>query len=448
MQRTLAPFAALMMAGCASAPVFNYLAQSRPTPFGKQISGFVDPVRGIWNVGYAFDVPADGQILASYTVANPQVKLEVRGYAPGVPVPVAYAKPDGTLTLPDVHPGTYYLVLSDLTTAGSPYQLSVLFKPVDKELDRAAGPIGTQAGAQPVDLASGQAQVTGTVDYSGMKRDNYWKLTLPGSGALTLHINSGGAAIHAEYINPQGAPQKIDPTSGLQVQNLPAGDYYVHVYADGAGDAGSYTLAAKFDAGDICANGGAACAIDGAESLALQGTPLAGSTRGDVDYSKGTAYHWYKVTVPQAGKLTLNFKPDRRGEKLRCEIMQPGADSGDAIYGNAIRSVQGGDVYLRVSADQPGWGGKYGLNVSFAPVTYLNALITEIDPQDGCILTIQAGASTGVRTGAQCQVVNGGQTLMPCVVEQTFNALSKVRAQPSGPCKVPRGAVVQIPQSL
>jgi len=55
-----------------------------------------------------------------------------------------------------------------------------------------------------------------------------------------VKFDNHGANLSAEFVPPQGAPEKIDPVAGLAKNDLPAGDYFIKVYANDAGDAGRY----------------------------------------------------------------------------------------------------------------------------------------------------------------------------------------------------------------
>src|SRR5207237_1506624 len=134
-------------------------------------------------------------------------------------------------------------------------------------------PYKTQPGARD---RTPPGSVSDVVDYSNMKRTQFWKVSIA-AGGLNLKCNPGGANLTAELIPPAGAAEKIDPNAGLKKEKLQGGDYLVKVYANEPGDAGKYELSSSFVQGDICENGGPACEIAGAEELSL---PHDSNTRG------------------------------------------------------------------------------------------------------------------------------------------------------------------------
>ena len=101
---------------------------------------------------------------------------------------------------------------------------------------------------------------------------------------------------------------------GIKKDELPSGDYFVKVTADDAGDAGKYTLATTFKAGDTCKNGGPACTADGAEEIKVPSD----SKTGEVDFTKSKQFHFYKITLKEKGKLSINYKvlQPPRGSKV------------------------------------------------------------------------------------------------------------------------------------
>ena len=122
----------------------------------------------------------------------------------------------------------------------------------------------------------------------------------------------------------QGAPEKIDPVAGLNKPDLPAGDYYVKVYANDAGDAGRYTVATTFKQGDTCKNE-PHCSPETAEDLKAPSD----NKSADVDVAKGKQFHFYKFTSKDKGKLTISFKilQPPRGSKVAAYFMKTPDDA-------------------------------------------------------------------------------------------------------------------------
>jgi hypothetical protein len=285
--------------------------------------------------------------------------------------------------------------------------------------------------------------VEDSVDYSAQRRTCWWKVPLTAEGALSIKFDNNGNNLSAEFVPQQGAPEKIDPVAGFTKNDLPAGDYFVKVYANDAGDAGRYRLATNFKMGDTCKNGGPACSLEGAEELKLPSD----SKTADVDYSKSKQFHFYKASFKEKGKLTITFKvlQPQRGSKVAAYFMRSPDEEGDKITGAAVTKEidSPGDVYIRVQAPETGDYGKYAISTIFQPANFIPADVVEIG-RSPCLLTVSAGTNQGVRAGLGCTVVNAsGQAIDSCVVDQTFPNLSKVKPA-SSRCNVAPNSKVQI----
>src|SRR6266446_528534 len=295
-------------------------------------------------------------------------------------------------------------------------------------------PGGLIATAKPVNP---QAQISVAIFSEGSGNEPIAK------GALGMKFDNHGANLSAEFVPPQGAPEKIDPVAGLAKNDLAAGDYFIKVYANDAGDAGRYRLATSFKQGDTCKNGGPACSLEGAEELKLPSD----SKTADVDYSRSKQFHFYRATFKERGKLTITFKvlQPQRGSKLAAYFMKNPDDEGDRISGTSVTKEidQPGEFYIRVQAPESGDYGKYAIATIFQPSNFIPADVVEIG-RSPCLLTVSAGTNQGVRAGFGCTVVNAsGQAIDSCVVDQTFPNLSKVKPA-STRCNVAPNAKVQI----
>jgi hypothetical protein len=370
------------------------------------------------------------------------VQLDIDVFADGnVPIATTASQPDKKLTVQDVSSGTIYVVVRESwkEAQNTRFALNTIFKPNDP--DQANGPYKGQSGAR--DLPADKGFVSDTVDYSAMRRTNYWKVALPGEGGLTVKFNPNNANLTAELIQPQGAPTKIDPTVGVSLADVPAGDYFVKVTANDAGDAGKYELSTSFKPGDTCKNGGPACSIEGAEDLKL---PSDNKTS-DVDFTKAKQFHYYKATLKEKGRLTVAFKilNPPRGSKVSAFLMKAPDDDGERILGSS-RTVEldPGEYYLRVQAPEAGDFAKYAINTIFQPNNFISGDVVEIQ-RSPCLLTVSAGANQGVRPGAGCTVVNaaGGAPLDSCSIQEVYPNLSKIRPLAPG-CKIPPTSRVQV----
>ncbi|HUJ24905.1 MAG TPA: hypothetical protein VLW85_02725, partial [Myxococcales bacterium] len=348
---------------------------------------------------------------------------------------------DKKLTVDDLQPGPVFVVVHEPWRTGdaTSFRLTPIFKPADPDAARTT--CKTQATAR--ELPAEHGRVEDSVDYSAMRRTCWWHIALAAEGGLSIKLDNGGANLLAEFSGAQGMPEKIDPAAGLAKADLPAGDYWVKVYANDAGDSGRYSLTTSFTPGDTCKNGGEACAVEGAEPLALPSD----SKSAEVDYS-GRQFHFYKVSLAAQGRLTIDFKALQRGSRISAAFLKAPDDDGEPIAGSsAERSIDApGDYFIRVQAPQPGDAGKYALSISWQPAATIAADVVEIG-QSPCMLTVSAGSNQKVRPGEACTVTAAtGKALESCVVESVFANLSEVRPL-AGSCALPDGARVQITAS-
>ena len=293
------------------------------------------------------------------------------------------------------------------------------------------------------ELPADNGKVEDGVDYSAQRRTCWWKIPLTAEGDLAVKFDNNGNNLSAEFVPQQGAPEKIDPAAGLSKKDLPAGDYFVKVFANDAGDAGRYRLGTVFKMGDTCKNGGPACSPEGAEELKLPSD----SKTADVDYSKSKQFHFYKASLKEKGKLTINFKilQPPRGSKVAAYFMRSADDEGEKISGTSTsKEIDApGDYLIRIQAPESGDYGKYAISTIFQPNNFIPADVVEIG-RSPCLLTVSAGSNQGVRAGLGCTVVNAaGQAMDSCVVDQTFPNLSKVKPA-NAHCAVAPNSKVQI----
>jgi hypothetical protein len=278
-----------------------------------------------------------------------------------------------------------------------------------------------------------------------MKRTNYWRIDTPGEGTLKIAFEPQGNDLAAEIEGTGGAPQAIDPAAGYEKKDLPAGEYYVRVYAKGPGDAGAYRLSTVFEPGDPCKNGGPPCSREGAEELKLPQD----SKVGDVDFKNAKQRHYYKASLKEKGRLTIAFKVlEPRGSRLQAEFLRTPDGAGDRIVGTATKEIDApGDYFIEITAPATGDFGRYALQTTWQPANYVSGEVVEVG-RNPCLLTVQAGTNQGVRPGAPCTIVVGTNpaAIDSCVVDQAYPNLCKVR--PLGPgCRIPNQNVkVQISQ--
>ena len=426
-------------------PAYHFRTLAKDAILGKAIDGTLSDEDAGYADGFKYEVPANGTLLITAKPANASVQLDIEVYSDGsIPVATTKDNADKKLTVQEVQAGTIFVVVKESWKEAQKtrFKLNVIFKPQDP--DGANGPYKTQAGAR--ELPADKGLLGDIVDYSAMRRTNFWKITLQGSGDLSVKFQKDEQAgkMSAEWIPQSGAPEKIDPVVGLSKKDLEPGDYFVKVTADDAGEAGKYTLATTFKGGDTCKNGGPACFIDGAEEMKLP----TDSKQADVDFTKGKQHHFYKFTLKEKGKMTISFKvlTPPRGSKVACFLMKKQDDEGEKMggSGSTTKVLEPGEYFLRVVAPEQGDFGKYALATIFQPDNFIAADVVEkaISP---CMLTVSAGTNQGVRSGVAATIVGPGNAPLDTgVVDTVFPNLSKVR--PFGSCsKIPaNGSKVQI----
>jgi len=334
--------AASLVTGCharwfplATPPSIHFRDTASDAVLNKTADGTLSDDGAGYGAAFKYTIPAPGSLILIAKPSLGSVQLDINVFTDGnVPFATTKDQADKKLTVQDLQAGDLYVVVTESwkDAVNLRFKLNTIFKPTDP--DGANGAYKSQAGAR--DLPADKGLVSDTVDYSNMRRTNFWKVTLDGGGGLAIKFTKDDSAhLTAEFEPPSGAPEKIDPAVGLKKEDLPPGDYYVKVTADDAGDAGKYTLATTFKTGDTCKNGGPACTLDGAEDLKLPSD----SKTGEVDFSKAKMAHYYKLTLKEKGKILLNYKVTQpaRGSKAVAYLMKSPDDDGERITGSFQR---------------------------------------------------------------------------------------------------------------
>ncbi|MBS2021146.1 MAG: hypothetical protein JST92_01960, partial [Deltaproteobacteria bacterium] len=276
LRATCALLALAALTGCharwnplGSAPTYNFRGASADGTLNKPMSGALTDEGAGYASGFHYEIPAPGTLIITAKPATASVQIDINVFADGnVPIATTKDQADKKLTVQDVQAGDIYVVVNESwkEAVKTGFKVTTMFKPADP--DGANGPYKAQGGAR--DLPADKGLVSDTVDYSAMRRTNYWKVSLQGEGEFTIKFGKEESAkLSAEVQPASGAPVKIDPVVGFKLADAPPGDYFVKVTADDAGDSGKYTLATTFKAGDTCKNGGPACAVEGAEDFKL-----------------------------------------------------------------------------------------------------------------------------------------------------------------------------------
>ena len=446
--RAALPLAAFAIAAChvraipfSTPPGFSVSKESAEGTLGKKQDVTLSDEDNHYIAAFRYELPAPGGLIASAKPVNPQAQISVAIFSEGSGnEPIAKGEPGKKAEANDLQAGTYFVAVMEpwKDAVRTRVELRTIYKPQDP--DAAQQACKSQGTAREL---KAEGSIEDGVDYSAQRRTCWWKVPLTADGALTVKFDNRGANLTAEFVPPQGAPEKIDPAAGLAKNDLPAGDYFIKVYANEAGDAGRYRLATSFKQGDTCKNGGPACSLEGAEDLKLPSD----SKTADVDYSRSKQFHFYRATFKERGKLTITFKvlQPQRGSKVAAYFMKNPDDEGDRISGTSVTKEidQPGEFYIRVQAPESGDYAKYAIATIFQPSNFIPADVVEIG-RSPCLLTVSAGTNQGVRAGFGCTVVNpSGQAIDSCVVDQTFPNLSKVKPA-SARCNVAPNAKVQI----
>jgi len=446
--RAALPLATLALAAChvraipfSTPPGFSVSKESAEGTLGKKQDVTLSDEDNHYIAAFRYELPAPGALIASAKPVNPQAQISVAIFSEGSGnEPIAKGEPGKKAEANDLPAGTYFVAVMEpwKDAVRTRVELRTIYKPQDPDAVQQA--CKSQGTAR--ELKS-DGSIEDGVDYSAQRRTCWWKVPLTAEGALTMKFDNRGANLTAEFVPPQGAPEKIDPVAGLAKNDLPAGDYFIKVYANDAGDAGRYRLAPSFKQGDTGKNGGPAGSLEGAEELKLPSD----SKTADVDYSKSKQFHFYRATFKERGKLTITFKvlQPQRGSKVAAYFMKNPDDEGDRISGTSVTKEidQPGEFYIRVQAPESGDYAKYAIATIFQPSNFIPADVVEIG-RSPCLLTVSAGTNQGVRAGFGCTVVNAsGQAIDSCVVDQTFPNLSKVKPA-SARCNVAPNAKVQI----
>lgn len=451
MQRNRRAFlllAAFAVAGChvraipfSTPPGFSVSKESVDGTLGKKQDVTLSDEDNHYIAAFRYELPAAGALIATAKPVNPQAQISVGIFSEGIGnEPIAKGEPGKKAEANDLQAGVYYVAVSEpwKDAVRTRVELRTVYKPQDP--DAAQQACKTQGTAREL---KDTGSVEDSVDYSAQRRTCWWKVPLTSEGALAVKFDNNGANLSAELVPPQGAPEKIDPVAGLSKPDLAAGDYFIKVYANDAGDAGRYRLATSFKQGDTCKNGGPPCSLEGAEELKLPSD----SKTADVDYAKSKQFHFYKANFKEKGKLTITFKvlQPPRGSKVAAYFMKTPDDEGDRISGTSVTKEidQPGDFWIRVQAPDSGDYGKYAIATIFQPSNFIPADVVEIG-RSPCLLTVSAGTNQGVRPGLGCTVMSAsGQAMDSCVVDQTFPNLSKVKPA-NARCNVAPNAKVQI----
>ncbi len=262
----------------------------------------------------------------------------------------------------------YVAVLSDLDSDGSDYRLTTTFY-LDPEAN--SGSNATASGANPLPLNDG---VRESLDFDRGDRTDWWRVSVPGPGRLTVTLNgrNADADLQLEVYDSEAEKLLEQSTTASGREELAwdlsdRGSYLVKVYAEAAGDASAYQLSTWFTV-EPNANSGLDRTATGARELSV-----GRSARNSVNFDDGDRTDWWKVETPGPGVLVLALEGDEFMANLDLNVYTVG-DS--ALVGSStefqssreevtVNVEKDGWYYLEVFAKEAGDESKYRVTATF-----------------------------------------------------------------------------------
>jgi len=435
---SLLPCAALLAAAaCTSGPAGNWRRMARPMTLGDDMPvEFSSQRKAFATAGY-MELPGDGNLSLVAQAVNNQAKISLRLFERTGNLPVAEGA--SPLEVPNLRAGQYYLyVANDTPAIATRVNFRAVFKPADP--DGKSGDDKDATGAR--EITGGRAAV-GTVDYMNMNRTDHVKLPMPLGGSASVRVRFDGlrGKVATTAILPTGEEIAFDTKKPAEVKNVPPGDLVVRVQAEEGGFA-RYSVTAQVVDADPDGDSGENADRSGADELQLK--PRQGANtqfaeaRAEVNFDKRNATDWYRVQMPDKGKLSVQLRLKNPRAKVHAYF---GRD-------DDVRRVQSGfnvDVakdayYVKVQAADQGEASGYTLTVEYYPAVYIDARVIEIDRKNGCAVLVDKGSNHMVRQGVAASVVVGGQTVVTGLVETVFANSSRVRVA-GGDCKFSNASV-------
>jgi hypothetical protein len=270
-----------------------------------------------------------------------------------------------------------------------------------------------------------------------------------GSAKVTVKYDGLRGKVQSVVIGPDGQEIPFDQKKPADVKNIPPGDLIVRVQAEEGGFAKYQIIAQAVDA-DPERDSGENATAEGADELMLKpkpgGTTLTAEAKppAGVDYDKGNRTDWYKIALPDKGKLSVALKLKNPRAKVFAYFGKTESECEDArkIPSGFNVDVDKTSYYVRVQAADKGEASLYTLSLEYYPANYIDGNIVEIDRKNGCVVLVDKGANQQVRQGVPANITQGGATVASGVVDQVFPTAAKVKVF-GGDCKF-AGAKVQI----
>jgi len=226
------------------------------------------------------------------------------------------------------------------------YRLTTQF---EADPDVLSGSDRSPAGAGKLSF---QGVVRDTVSYAAGDRTDWWKLTFPATGRISVALQTEHAEallIHlfeADDIqqNRNGNPNDaaiLAANTNLEVEAEDGDEYYISVVADTNANAAGYTLQTVFIMG-ADANSGSDATPAGARALSVDG-----SSRGAVDYSRGDRTDWWRITPSGSGVLTITLVEREPAATILMELY----DQAGTVRLDDARTAEAGRSELSLELD-------------------------------------------------------------------------------------------------
>lgn len=447
---------ALALTAC-SPPPFDYVKKSRPGVLNEESSFDIEPGNPDRRAASRkLSLPGEGTLTVSADAVAQQSKLDILVFPTGAKLPIAQGSTP--LIAEQLSAGDYYVVVKAMNSFPSRVRLTMSFKP--KDFDAASTEDKSEEGA--TILVPGARQGEGpapqeykdSVDAVSMDRTDFYVIKLQEAGSLSVNFECKAkrGKVTAEVQPPKGggSPEVVDTRNGWGPKEAVMGNWYVKVAADETG-ACDYKIYATFTGGDPDANSGDDARGDGAGEIAMKakagGNTQMGSGKDEVSFDKRDRTDFWRVDMPDKGKLSVVLKLADKSSKVKAEFFrrEPDPDDdGERVKSGFNTDVERGPVWVKVFAPNKGDASKYTLEVEYFPNKFIDGVAVEIDKRSGCAIMVNKGTSSGVRTGVGAEILEGTKVVANGIVEQSFPALTRIKILNSPDCRFTNGQQVRI----
>ena len=337
---------------------------------------------------WAVTVSADGELTLTVTQDRDGDLLEINLYDTDGTTWLTQSHSSGsveTVSVPNLAPGTYYLLVYRYGSGTCTYSLQSQFTPNPYAND----PEPNDTIVQAVSLEP-NATRTGHIGYTaGGVSDiyDYYKVTVPTDGELALSVtqNREGDIIDTYLYDTDGTKELArgythNTTEVTTLPNLKPGTYYLLVYR--YSEYCGYELKSQFTPNPLANDPEPNDTI----AQAVPVDPNATRTGHIGYYAGGVAdrYDYYKVNVPADGELSLSVTQDRDGDILDTILYDTDGVTElargythNTTEVTTVPNLKPGTYYLRIESYVGGFCG-YTLQSRFTP----QPLATDAEPND------------------------------------------------------------------